>query len=60
MITISYVYYVTFTNTAGCSDCEKVEVKRDYDTTDEDQAGELAMRAWVAPANFIPGTLAIF
>ena len=59
MITLSYIYYIEFTNAAGQPDCEKVEVKRNYETTDEDQAGELAMRAWVAPSNFIPGTLAI-
>ena len=59
MITLSYIYYSAYTNAAGQPDCEKVEVKRDYETTDEDQAGELAMRAWVAPANYIPGTLAI-
>lgn len=59
MITLSYVYYITFTNAAGQPDCTKVEVKRDYNTTDEDQAGELAMRNWIAPANYIEGTLAI-
>jgi hypothetical protein len=59
MITLSYVYYITFTNAAGQPDCEKVEVKRDYDTTDQDQAEELAVRGWVAPANYIDGTLTI-
>lgn len=59
MITLSYIYYITFTNAAGQPDCTKVEVKRDYNTTDEDQAGELAMRNWIAPANYIEGTLAI-
>ena len=59
MITLSYVYYITSTNAAGQPDCEKVEVKRDYDTTDQDHAGELAMRHWVVPANYIEGTLAI-
>lgn len=59
MITLSYIYYIEFTNAAGQPDCEKVEVKRNYETTDQDQAEELAMRFWVAPANFIPGTLAI-
>lgn len=59
MITLSYVYYIAFTNAAGQPDCEKVEVKREYDTTDQDHAGELAMRNWVAPANYIEGTLAI-
>jgi hypothetical protein len=59
MITLSYVYYIATTTAGGMPDCEKVEVKVDYETDDVDHAGELAMRAWVAPANYMEGTLVI-
>ena len=59
MLNLSYIYYIATINSAGMPDCVKVEDKREYYTNDFDHAAELAERAWIAPANYIDGTLAI-
>lgn len=59
MIIVTYHYWVQFVNDAGLSDCKRVEVAAEFDTTDQDHAMELAERHWVEPQGYIPGTMSL-
>lgn len=59
MINLKFSYYVSFINAAGMTDCEKREHVVEFGTDDTDQAFELADRQWVAPANYMDGSLQV-
>jgi hypothetical protein len=60
MITLTYRFYVETDAPAGPS-CEEVCVARDFDTTSDDHAQELAERCWpeIQPPRYMDGTLTI-